>query len=155
MEIRINMVKVEPNAYKVMDALDKFVIGSEIPPLHRELIKIRASQINGCAYCVNYHTHDALKLGETQQRLNLIAVWREAGNIFTDEELLLFQMTEQVTLIHRRGLSKKVYDNAIATFGELKTAQIIMAIVTINAWNRIGVSLNMHPQLDQQPLTGE
>ena len=147
MEKRINMAKVEPKAYMVMGALDKFVIESEISELHRELIKIRASQINGCAYCVNHHAMDARKIGETEQRIYLIAVWREAGEIFTEEEKLLFAITEEITLIHQSGLSSNLYNQAIETFGELKTAQIIMAVITINAWNRIGVSLEMHPHL--------
>jgi len=147
MEKRLNMSKVAPKAYMALDALDKFVIDSEISLLHRELIKIRASQINGCAYCVNYHALDARKLGETEQRIYLIAVWREAGKIFTEEEKLLFAITEEITLIHQSGLSTNLYNQAIEIFGELKTAQIIMAVITINAWNRIGVSLEMHPHL--------
>lgn len=143
----MSMLKVAPNAYKALDALDKFIIESEISPIQRELIKIRASQINGCAYCVNHHVLDAKKLGETEQRLHLLSVWREAGEIFTEEEKLLFAITEEITLIHQSGLSTDLYNQAIKTFGEVKTAQIIMAIITINAWNRIGVSLEMHPQL--------
>ena len=147
METRFKTGKVAPDAYKAMDALDTFVDNSSIPQLHKELIKIRASQINGCAYCVNSHTNDARKIGETDQRMHLISVWREAGDNFTEEEKLLFEMTEEITLIHQHGLSDKVYERSIQSFGELKTAEIIMAITTINAWNRIGVGLNMHPKL--------
>lgn len=141
------MAKVQPAAYKAMAELDKFVLDSGIDKLQRELIKIRASQINGCAYCVNYHSKDALKLGENPQRIFLINVWRESGTIFTEEEQLLFAMTEEITLIHQHGLSDALYDKAIQLFGEEKTAQVIMAIITINAWNRIGVGLNKHPEL--------
>ena len=144
---RFKMGKVQPAAYKAMNELDKFVASSSIPPLHRELIKIRASQINGCAYCVNHHARDARKLGETEQRIYLTSVWRESPNIFTEEEQLLFEMTEEITLIHRHGLSDVLYEKSINIFGEEKTAQIIMAIITINAWNRIGVGLKMHPEL--------
>lgn len=147
MENRFSMVKVAPKAYEALNVLDKFVLESEISPLHRELIKIKASQINGCAYCVNYHAFDAKKLGETEQRLYLTSVWREAGEIFTEEEKLLFAITEEITLIHQHGLSKDLYNQAIQIFGELKTAHIIMTVITINAWNRVGVSLEMHPQL--------
>ena len=147
METRFKMGKVTPKAYKAMDALDTFVDKSSISPLHKELIKIRASQINGCAYCVNSHTNDARKIGETDQRMLLINVWREAGDNFSEEEKLLFEMTEEITLIHQHGLSDRLYEKSIQLFGELKTAEIIMAITTINAWNRIGVGLNMHPKL--------
>jgi len=144
---RLKMGKIQPNAYKAMYELDKFVAASSIAPLQRELIKIRASQINGCAYCVNHHSRDARKLGETEQRIYLIPVWREAPNIFNEEEQLLFEITEEITLIHKQGLSDAVYEKSITLFGEEKTAEIIMAVITINAWNRIGVGLKMHPEL--------
>jgi AhpD family alkylhydroperoxidase len=147
MNTRLKMGKVAPAAYKAMDALDTYIGNSAIDQRLQELIRIRASQINGCAYCVNYHSHDARKLGETEQRLYLISVWREAPNVFTEEEQLIFAMTEEITLIHQHGLSDALYDKAIATFGEEKTAQVMMVIITINAWNRIGVGLNMHPEL--------
>jgi AhpD family alkylhydroperoxidase len=145
MNKRINFNDVQPNAYDAMDALDKFVEETSIDKLHREFIKIRASQINGCAYCVDSHSHDALKLGESLQKILLISAWREAKNIFSEEERLLFRMTEEITLIHQHGLSEETYRNAIQLFGEEKTAQIIMAIVTINAWNRIGVATELRP----------
>ena len=145
MQSRFKMSQVQPNAYKALSALDKYVSESAIDKIHRELIKIRASQINGCAYCVNSHTKSARALGETEQRIYLISVWRESGNIFSEEEKLLLEMTEEITLIHKDGLSDRLYDKAIELLGEEKTAQVIMAIITINAWNRIGVSLNMTP----------
>jgi alkylhydroperoxidase family enzyme len=79
--------------------------------------------------------------------MHLISVWREAGDNFTQEEKLLFEMTEEITLIHQHGLSDKVYERSIQLFGELRTAEIIMAITTINAWNRLGVALNLYPKL--------
>src|SRR6185436_16586788 len=145
MSKRINFNNVQPAAYDAMDALDKFVENSSIDSLHREFIKIRASQINGCAYCVDSHSHDALKLGESLQKILLISAWREAKNIFSEEERLLFRMTEEITLIHQHGLSDETYRKAIDVFGEEKTAQIIMAIITINAWNRIGVATELRP----------
>lgn len=147
MEKRFKMAGVEPNAYKVMDGLDKFVANSQLLPLHRELIKIRASQINGCAFCISYHTKSARALGESEERIYLISAWREAGEIFTEEEKLLLAMTEEITLIHKQGLSTELYNQSISLFGELTTAHVIMTIITINAWNRIGVSLNMTPKL--------
>ena len=86
MKKRINFNAVQPKAYDAMDALDKFVDESSIDKIHGELIKIRASQINGCAYCVDAHSHDALKQGESLQKVLLVSAWREAANIFSDEE---------------------------------------------------------------------
>lgn len=146
MKTRFNMGSVAPEAYEVLGALDKYLRTIELDDLQKEMIKIRASQINGCAYCVNMHTKDALKYGETQQRLNLIAVWWEAGKIFTEEEQLLLKMTEEITLIHKKGLTDNTYTNALQKFGEKKTAQNLMAIGTINFYNRIGVALNMTPR---------
>jgi len=145
MKSRFKMGKVQPDAYKAMAELDKYIEESDIGKLQREMIKIRASQINGCAYCVNSHTKSARTLGETEQRIYLISVWRESGDIFTDEEKILLEVTEEVTLIHKAGLTDRLYEKAIELWGEEKTAQVIMAIITINAWNRIGVSLNMTP----------
>ncbi len=145
MEKRIDFSKVQPAAYNVMEVLDKYVNESSIDRLHLEFIKIRASQINGCAYCVDAHSTDARKLGESEQRVFLISAWREAGELFSPQERLLFQLTEEITLIHQHGLSDAVYEKAITLFGEEKTEQMIMAIVTINAWNRIGVATQLKP----------
>jgi AhpD family alkylhydroperoxidase len=139
------MKQVQPDSYKAMNALDQYVHASAVEPRLQELIRIRASQINGCAYCVNSHTRDARKQGETDVRMHLISVWREAKNVFSEEEQLILAITEEITLIHQHGLSDELYGKAIALFGEEKTAQIIMAAITINAWNRIGVSLKMEP----------
>jgi len=146
MGTRFKMKKVYPASYKVIDSLDQLIASSSVEEWYQELIRIRASQINGCAYCVNMHTQDALKLGIDARKINLINVWREADNIFSEEEQLLIRMTEELTLIHQHGLSDSVYEKALAIFGEEKTAQIIMVVITINAWNRVGVGLRMQPQ---------
>jgi len=145
MEKRFKMRDVQPAAYKPMIELDKYVGSTGISRLHQEMIKIRASQINGCAYCVNKHTKDARAAGETEQRLYLMSVWRESPQ-FTEEERLILEMTEEITLIHRHGLSEELYRRAVVQWGEERTAQVIMAIININAWNRIGVSLHMQPE---------
>jgi AhpD family alkylhydroperoxidase len=144
---RFKMGRVQPAAYKAMDALDTYVSNTGIDDRQQELIRIRASQINGCAYCVNQHSKDARKAGETEEKVFLISAWREAENVFNEEERLLFTITEEITLIHQHGLSDATYEKAIALFGEEKTAKIIMTIITINAWNRIGVGLKMQPEL--------
>jgi AhpD family alkylhydroperoxidase len=148
MKKRFNMGKVQPEAYAAMDALDQYLTKTAIDQKTQELIRVRASQINGCAYCVNYHTEEAIKHGEAWQRLHLLSAWRESGDIFSEEERLMLKMTEEISLIHHQGLTEETYEDAINTFGIEKTAQIIMVIVTINAWNRIGVSLRMNPILN-------
>lgn len=147
MKQRINFGKVQPGAYDAMEALDTFVEHSSISKEYRELIKIRASQINGCSYCTDTHSNDALKLNIPLQKVLLVSAWREAANVFNEEEKLLFKITEEVTLIHVHGLSDETYHKAIEVFGEALTAQIIMAVITINAWNRIGVATQLHPSV--------
>ncbi|MDO5607979.1 MAG: carboxymuconolactone decarboxylase family protein [Capnocytophaga sp.] len=139
MEKRIDIQKIEPEAYKAMYALEGYLQKSGLSKAHLELIKIRASQINGCAFCINMHTADALKQGETAQRIFLLNAWRET-ELFTEEERVILAMTEEITHISQHGLSDETYRQAEKLFGENYLAQIIMAAVTINAWNRIAIS---------------
>ena len=113
-----------------------------LTPIQKELIKIRASQINGCSYCLDMHTRDALKYGETQQRLFVLSAWRET-DLFTAEEKALLALIEEVTLIHQKGVTDETYKGAEKFFSAETIAQIIMAIVLINAWNRIAISTHM------------
>ncbi len=146
MKPRLNIEQAAPQGYKQLLQLEGYLSTTDIPVKQKELMKIRASQINGCAYCLNMHIKGALKNGETEQRIHMICVWHEADDIFTVEEQLLFKMTEEITLIHQHGLSDETYDKAIRLFGEEKTAQIIMIIITINGWNRLAVSLRTEPE---------
>ncbi len=139
METRINIEKLEPNAFKAMYALENYLQNSQLSKTHIELIKIRASQINGCAFCINMHTTDALKRGETAQRIFLLNAWRET-DLFTEEEKVILAITEEVTLISQNGVSDNTYQQAESFFDKNYIAQIIMAVVTINAWNRIAIS---------------
>ncbi|HEU0226555.1 MAG TPA: carboxymuconolactone decarboxylase family protein [Arachidicoccus soli] len=139
---RININALEPQAYKGMMALENYLATAKLSKIQKELLKIRASQINGCAYCLNMHTTDALKYGETNQRIFLLNAWRET-DLFTEEEKVILAMTEEITLIHKHGLSEETYKKAIQFFDKNQIAQIIMAIVTINAWNRIAISTEM------------
>lgn len=144
MEKRININEVEPQAYKAMYALEGYLATTQLSKTHKELIKIRASQINGCAFCIDMHTKDALKNGETNQRIFLLNAWRET-NLFSEEEKLILMITEEITLIHDKGLSNETYKKAEQFFDKNFIAQIIMAIVIINAWNRIAVSTHLEP----------
>ncbi|MNQ93097.1 Carboxymuconolactone decarboxylase family protein [compost metagenome] len=144
MENRININEIEPQAYKAMYALEGYLATTQLSKTHKELIKIRASQINGCAFCIDMHTKDALQYGESTQRIFLLNAWRET-NLFTEEEKVILSITEEITLIHNQGLSDETYKKAVQFFDKNTIAQIIMAIVTINAWNRIAVSTQLEP----------
>ena len=143
MEKRINLNTVEPQAYKAMLALEGYLAKTDITKTLKELIKIRASQINGCAFCLDMHTKDALAHGETNQRIFLLNAWREAEGFFSEEEQVVLGMTEEITLISQHGLSDASYQKATKYFSENQIAQLIMVIVTINAWNRIAVSTKL------------
>ena len=143
MDKRININTVEPHAYKAMLGLEAYLAQSEISKTIKELIKIRASQINNCAYCLAMHTKDALKYGENAERLFILSAWHEAETHFTEEEIVALKMTEEITQIAQKGLSNETYQRASKVFSEKQIAEIIMAIVTINAWNRIAVSTHL------------
>ena len=148
MKKRIDMGKTFPEAYKTMDAFDKLIANVSVNKWHLEMIRIKASIINGCAYCVDCHSQDAQKLDINPRKISLITSWREAGDVFDVYEQNILLLTEEVTLIHQKGISDDVYNKCIDLFGEKQTAELIMAIITINAWNRIGVGLKMKPNLN-------
>ena len=145
MQKRLNINTTEPKALKAMIGLETYLSEISISKTLKELIKIRASQINGCAYCIDMHTKDALKNGETEQRIFLLNAWKETNDIYTEEERVLITITEEVTLIHQNGLSDKTYEKAKEFFNENQIAEIIMAIIAINAWNRIAISGYFQP----------
>jgi len=138
-------VSIEPKAYEAMMGLEKYLETTQISPLHAEMIRIRASQINGCAYCINMHTKDARAAGETEQRIYLLNAWRET-TLYTPEERAILALTEEVTLISNHGVSDQTYEEAEAVLGRKYLSQVLMAIITINAWNRLGVSTRMQPE---------
>ena len=142
MEKRLNVQEILPEAFKAMLGLEKYLAATQLSKTHKELIKIRASQVNRCAYCIDMHTKDALQYGETPQRIFLLNAWKET-DLFSEEEQVILSMTEEVTLIHRAGLSANTYKKATEKFGVEYTAQLLMMIVTINAWNRIAISTQL------------
>ncbi|HEV7381574.1 MAG TPA: carboxymuconolactone decarboxylase family protein [Dyadobacter sp.] len=144
MENRFNMNALQPEAFKAMYGLEGYLKASKLSKTHKELIKLRASQINGCAYCLDMHSKDAIKLGESMQRIVLLDAWRETS-LYTEEERVVLSLTEAVTLIHQGGISDELYQKAEATLGKEYLAQVIMMIVTINAWNRIAISTHLQP----------
>lgn len=137
---RIKMFKAAPELYSAMTTLSE-ASSKDVDPTIGEMVKIRASQINRCAFCLDMHTRDARKLGETEQRLALIAAWEEAGDLFTERERAALALAEAVTEVATRGpVSDEVYQRAAEVFSERELAQVIAMAVTINAWNRINLA---------------
>lgn len=143
MDKRININTTEPHAYKAMLGLEAYLANTEISKTIKELVKVRASQINNCAYCLAMHTKDAIKYGESAERLFIVSAWHEAESHFTEEERVALKMTEEITQVSQHGLSDETYQKALQVFSEKQIAEIIMAIVTINAWNRIAISTQL------------
>ncbi len=143
MKSRIKIPVAEPQAYKAMIAFGQYQDTTDLSKTHKELIKIRASQINGCAYCIDMHTRDAREHGETEQRIYALNAWRDTP-FFTEEEKAILALTEEVTLIQNH-VSDGTYERALELLGEKYLAQVLMAIITINAWNRIGIATGMQP----------
>ncbi|OPA76186.1 alkylhydroperoxidase [Paenibacillus selenitireducens] len=145
MEQRMQMAAINPEGYRAMSGLEQYVAASTLDKKLLELIKIRASQINGCAFCLDMHTKDARKIGETEQRIYTLPAWRETP-YFTPEERSVLALTESVTLVTEGHVPDDVYDEAARYFEPKQLADIIMAIITINAWNRIAISTRMMPK---------
>lgn len=141
MKPRIVIPTVAPEAYQALMNLESYISKTSLIPTHKELIKIRASQINGCAFCINMHTADARKNGETEQRIYLTSVWREA-DVYTEEEKAILALTEEVTLTSNH-VSEEVYQNAARLFDEKYLVEIILAIITINSWNRFAITTGL------------
>lgn len=142
---RINLNRTSPEVYEAMVALDA-AASKDLDPTLAELIKIRASQLNHCAFCLDMHARDARKLGETEQRIYLLSPWEEAGDLYTEQEQAALALTEEITdLPHGAHVSDAGYARAAAAFTERELGQVISMALTINAWNRIGVATRLHP----------
>jgi AhpD family alkylhydroperoxidase len=146
MEKRITIPVTEPAGYRAILGLEKYIESAGLTTIHKNLIKIRASQINGCAFCIDMHTKEARAAGESEQRMYALNAWRETP-FFTEEERAVLAIAEEVTLIQNH-VSDWTYNNAINLLGEKYVAQVILAAITINAWNRIGIATNLMPALD-------
>jgi AhpD family alkylhydroperoxidase len=139
MEERIHYTKVAPGAYHAMLALEKYLdaSGLEAPLLH--LIKMRASQINGCAYCIDMHSKDLRAIGETEQRIYGLDAWRETP-YYTDRERAALTWTEAVTLVREGHVEDSVYEEVKPHFTEKELGDLTVAVATINAWNRLAIA---------------
>ncbi len=146
---RLNTYEVDPKAFKAVIGMQRYVDESGLDPMLGELVKIRASQLNGCAYCLDMHLRDARKLGEDQRRLDILSAWREAPGFFTDRERAAIAFTEAVTLVSRDGVPTPVWQDLTTHFTEEEIVHLLMAINTINVWNRIAIATHQSlPDLD-------
>ncbi len=135
---RIDYKQASPGAYKAMLNMETYVRGSGLEHSLLELVKTRVSQINGCAYCLDMHTKDARAAGETEQRLHVLAAWREAP-FYTERERAALAWAEAVTLVATNDLPDALYKEVRAQFDEKALVDLTLAIVTINGWNRIAI----------------
>lgn len=147
MKQRMTIKTVEPRVYTAMMEAERQLAAFSIDPKLKELIKIRASQLNGCGYCLNMHMKDARKLGETEQRLYTLSAWWETP-FFTETEQAVLRLTEELTQLTNRGVSNETYNAALNLLGEQVLAQVIFTIITINSWNRIAVATHLMPAQD-------
>ncbi|CDR09090.1 carboxymuconolactone decarboxylase family protein [Streptomyces iranensis] len=140
----MQFAKAAPEVYKAMVALDA-AARKGVDPTLAELVKVRASQLNHCAFCIDMHTKDARAAGESEERLYLLNAWEEAGHLYSEKEQAALALTEAVTVLTDGFVPDEVYEQAAKHFEERELAQLIALIFTINAWNRIGVTTRMTP----------
>jgi len=138
-EQRVDLRAQAPSVYRAMAAFDRSI---EFDPALRELVKIRASIVNGCAFCIDMHTRDARQAGESEQRLYALAAWRESP-LFSDRERAALNLTDTITNVSQAGVPDEAYLEAAEHFQSDHLAQLILAIVAINAWNRIAIASAM------------
>ena len=145
MKPRLNAYQAAPDAMKALGALEGYVQGSGLEHSLIELVKTRASQINGCAFCIHMHTRDARARGETEERLYLLDAWRESP-LYTERERAALAWTEAVTLVSQTHVPDAVYEQARQHFAEDELVKLTLLVATINAWNRIAISFrSVHP----------
>ena len=137
---RLSVHDVDPAATEAVLGLERYVRASNLEGPLLDLIKIRASHLNGCAFCLDMHQRDARAAGEDQRRLDVVSAWHEAPQLFSVRERAALALTEAVTLISRDGVPDDVWAEVQARFDDRETVQLLMAIATINVWNRVAVS---------------
>ena len=148
MQARIQYQSVAPGALKAMMGLETYIRHCGLEHSLLELVKLRASQINGCAYCIDMHWKDARAAGETEHRLYSLDAWRETP-FYTDRERAALEWTEAVTLVSETHVPDDVFERARAQFGEAELVNLTTAVATINAWNRLAISFRAEPGIYQ------
>ncbi|MGH4034285.1 carboxymuconolactone decarboxylase family protein [Actinomycetota bacterium Odt1-20B] len=141
---RMNIATLAPDVYKAMVRLDS-AARKGVDPVVLELVKIRASQLNHCAFCLDMHTKDALAAGESVERIVQLSAWEESQHFYTAKEIAAIELTEAVTVLTDGFVPDEVYEKAAKEFDEAELAHLISAITVINAWNRFGVTTRMVP----------
>ncbi len=144
MEPRLDFIKASPEGYKAMAQMEAFLRHSGLDAKLLELVKIRASQLNGCAFCIDMHTKDARHKGETEQRIYALDAWRETP-FFTDKERAALAWTEAITNIQQGHAPEAVYRELSAHFNKAEMMNLTLAITTINAWNRLMIATRAEP----------
>jgi len=149
MQQRIDVTKVSPAVYQAAAALQTYVDQSGLDAKLRELIKIRASQINGCAFCLAMHTRDARKIGETDERMHLLAAWREAP-VYNARERAALAWVEAITLVTQGHVPDEAFEAVRKQFSEKEIVDLTAAAAAINTWNRIAIAFRVPPQVDSR-----
>ena len=144
MKPRLNYAKIAPGAYEAMDALDRYVQACAVEKSLILLVQLRASQLNGCAYCLDMHWKDLCAIGEHEQRLYSLDAWRECP-YYTDRERAALEWTEAVTLITTGHVADAVYEHVRSHFSEKELADLTLTVATINAWNRLSIAGRLTP----------
>jgi AhpD family alkylhydroperoxidase len=145
MQARLDAQKVSPAAYQALLGMEMFVRKqSKLEPALIELVKIRASQINGCAFCIDMHTKDARAEGESEQRIYALSAWEETP-FFTDRERTALALTEAITLVREGHVPDEVYEKGRTSFSEEELVNLTLAIITINGWNRLAITFRYVP----------
>ncbi|MEU0158868.1 carboxymuconolactone decarboxylase family protein [Streptomyces sp. NPDC006261] len=146
---RLNFAKAAPKVFRAVIGLDA-AAREGLDPTLVELVQIRSSHLNHCAYCLHMHTTDARKAGESEERLHMVAVWREAAHFFTEREQAALALTDAVTRLADAGVPDAVYDRAAEHFDEQELAQLLALILTINTWNRIALATAKRAGTDER-----
>lgn len=146
---RLDVHGTDPKAFQAVLAMETYVRRSGLDSRLYELVKIRASQLNSCAFCLDMHHRDARSQGEDQRRLDVLSAWREAPDLFTAAERAALALTEAVTRISDAGVPNAVWEDVAAEFDDAGKVQLLMAIATINVWNRLAVAT--HQRLPELP----
>lgn len=145
MQARLEVQKISPAAYQAMLGLETYVRKqSKLEPALLQLVKMRSSQINGCAFCIDMHSKDARAEGETEQRLYALSAWEETP-FFTDRERAALALTEAITLVSEDHVSNAVYERAKQSFSPEELVNLTLAIITINGWNRLAITFRFVP----------
>ena len=142
---RLPYTQLAPAVFQALVQLEKATHALGLNEQLTELVRVRASQLNGCGYCLDVHSMNALKLGLQPRQIMAVGAWREAGDLFSPAERAVLRLTDTVTLLPQQGVPDEVLTDMRAFYSDAEVAQWTLTIITINAWNRMGVTAGLHP----------